>query len=218
MTPLEYHLSLPNTLECGAVFSSPHSGRDYPAAFLENSPLDEVAIRSSEDAFVDQLFHSAVDEGAPFISASAPRAYVDLNRNADELDPAVIEGVRLVGSNPRIASGLGVIPRVVSHGRVVVEGKISPAEAKHRLERFYYPYHQKLQALLQVSKAVHGKVLLIDCHSMPHDALANVSGRADQRPEIILGDRFGASCEGVLVGQIEAMFQGAGFRVARRAA
>ena len=59
MTPAEFHLHLPDTISCGAVFSSPHSGRDYPSAFLQNSVLDAVTIRSSEDAFVDQLFMSA---------------------------------------------------------------------------------------------------------------------------------------------------------------
>ncbi len=38
------------------IFSSPHSGRDYPAGLLRATALDEMAIRSSEDAFVDELF------------------------------------------------------------------------------------------------------------------------------------------------------------------
>ena len=106
MEPFSYHLHIPDTINCGAVFSSPHSGRDYPSIFLKNSALDAVAIRSSEDAFVDQLFMSAIENGAPLLRASAPRAYVDLNRSADEMDPAAVNGVKLVGSNPRISSGL----------------------------------------------------------------------------------------------------------------
>ena len=89
------------------VFASPHSGRDYPWTFLRSTVLDEHAIRSSEDAFVDQLFDCAPQFGASFIKAGAPRAFVDLNRACDELDPALIEGVRRKGHNPRIASGLG---------------------------------------------------------------------------------------------------------------
>ena len=215
MTPAEYHLHLPDTISCGAVFSSPHSGRDYPSAFLKNSSLDNVAIRSSEDAFVDQLFMSAIDFGAQLIAASAPRAYVDLNRSADELDPAVIEGIRSVGSNPRIASGLGVIPRVVSEGRAVLTGKISAQDAKTRLDRFYHPYHAQLRELLDTSRAAFGKVLLIDCHSMPREALTNVSGRYGRMPEIVLGDRFGSSCDSVYVDEIESALSDAGFRVAR---
>jgi N-formylglutamate amidohydrolase len=215
MTPAEYHLHLPDTISCGAVFSSPHSGRDYPSSFLKDSLLDAVTIRSSEDAFVDQLFMSAIDNGAPLLAASAPRAFVDLNRNADELDPAVVDGVHLVGSNPRISSGLGVIPRVVSEGRAVMQGKISVDDAKDRLDRFYHPYHAQLRELMDTSRAAFGKVLLIDCHSMPREALTNVSGRFGRMPEIVLGDRFGSSCEGAFVDEIEAALDDAGFRVAR---
>lgn len=215
MTPAKYHLHLPDTINCGAVFSSPHSGRDYPSAFLKNSVLDAVAIRSSEDAFVDQLFMSAVDFGAPLLAASAPRAYVDLNRSADELDPAVVDGVKMIGSNPRISSGLGVIPRVVSEGRVVMQGKISAKDAKDRLDRFYHPYHNQLRELLVTSRAAFGKVLLIDCHSMPREALTNVSGRFGRMPEIVLGDRFGSSCDSIFVDEIEEALTDAGFRVAR---
>lgn len=215
MAPSEYHLHLPDTIDCGAVFSSPHSGRDYPSAFLKSSVLDAVVIRSSEDAFVDQLFMSAVQNGAPLLAASAPRAYVDLNRSADELDPAVIDGVTIVGSNPRISSGLGVIPRVVSEGRAVMQGKISVQDAKTRLDRFYYPYHAQLRELLNTSRAAFGKVLLIDCHSMPREALTNVTGRFGRTPEIVLGDRFGSSCDSVFVDEIESALTNAGFRVAR---
>ena len=76
------------------VFASPHSGRDYPWSFLRSTVLDEMTVRSSEDAFVDQLFASAPYAGAPLLTAGAPRAYIDLNRSADELDPSLIEGVR----------------------------------------------------------------------------------------------------------------------------
>lgn len=215
MTPEPFLLSLPDTIDCGAVFSSPHSGRDYPAAFLNASPLDSVAIRSSEDAFVDHLFLKAVDYGAPLLMASAPRVYVDLNRGADELDPAVIEGVHMHGSNPRIASGLGVIPRVVAEGRMVMKGKLSIKEAKNRLDSFYHPYHRQLTDLLDTSSAAFGKVLLIDCHSMPHEALTNVSGRFGRMPDIVLGDRFGSSCEAGFVDEIESALIEQGFRVAR---
>ena len=90
------------------VFAAPHSGRHYAPEFLAQSVLDSHEIRASEDAFVDQLFAPAIEFGAPLLVANAPRAYVDLNRACDELDPAVIEGVKSLGVNARIASGLGL--------------------------------------------------------------------------------------------------------------
>ena len=90
----------PEVLTSCVVFASPHSGRDYPWSFLRHTLLDEHSIRSSEDAYVDRLFDCAPQYGASFLKAGAPRAFVDLNRAADELDPALIEGVRRMRAQP----------------------------------------------------------------------------------------------------------------------
>ncbi|MEP5728721.1 MAG: N-formylglutamate amidohydrolase [Sulfitobacter sp.] len=197
------------------VFASPHSGRDYPWTFLRASVLDEHAIRSSEDAFVDQLFDCAPHFGASFIKAGAPRAYVDLNRACDELDPALIEGVRRRGHNPRITSGLGVIPRVVANGRAIYRGKLSQSEAEKRIEHYWRPYHAQLQTLLDIAHQRHGQAVLIDCHSMPHEAMDGVARSGMKRPEIVLGDRFGAAASGDVVDRVESAFTNAGFITTR---
>ncbi len=210
-----YLLSMPNNRNTASVFASPHSGRDYPWNFIRSSQLDEKTIRSSEDAFVDRLFDMAPELGAPLISAAIPRAYVDLNRAADELDPALISGVRQKGHNPRISSGLGVIPRVVANGREIRQGKITMIEAARRLNEFYHPYHDKLHALLTEAHDEFGFSILLDCHSMPHDALAMTVPVLANRPEIVLGDRFGASCAPEIIENVEQAFRDAGLRVSR---
>ena len=215
MTTVAYHLYQPKRQTTAVVFSSPHSGRDYPQAFLDSSVLDERRLRSSEDAFVDDLFAAAVDNGAPLLAASAPRAYVDLNRSADDLDPAVVRGVAANRTNARVASGLGVIPRVVAEGRAIRSGKITYAEAVERLEAFYHPYHRQLRALISDCHAQFGSALLIDCHSMPSEALSNHVGSSATRPQVILGDRFGATCDKRYVDQIEGFFRQEGFSVMR---
>jgi N-formylglutamate deformylase len=197
------------------VFASPHSGRAYPAAFLRRAVLDEHEVRSSEDAFVDELFASATDHGAPMLLAQAPRAYLDLNRAPEELDPALIEGVRRIAHNPRIASGLGVIPRVVSNGRAIYHGKLTMDEAHQRIAQVWRPYHDTMQSLLDEAHAQFGEAILIDCHSMPHEALENVGPPGASRPDVVLGDRFGAAAASSVVEQVEAAFASAGFKVAR---
>ncbi|MCC1492139.1 N-formylglutamate amidohydrolase [Cognatishimia sp. F0-27] len=212
-----YHLLEPEHVTSRVVFASPHSGRDYPWRFLRRTVLDEETIRSSEDAYVDRLFDCAPQFGAPLLHAGAPRAYLDLNRAADELDPALIEGVRRGGHNPRVASGLGVVPRVVAGGRAIYRGKIARDEAEDRVARLWHPYHGKLQDLLDRARIQFGESILIDCHSMPHEAV-EASGRAGYRtPEIVIGDRFGASAQQDLVERVEAAFAAAGLRVARNA-
>lgn len=215
MTHEAYELYRPKTRNTSVVFASPHSGRDYPAAFLRRSVLDERQVRSSEDAFVDDLFRNAPDFGAPLLTAKAPRAFLDLNRAPEELDPALVEGVRRISHNPRVASGLGVIPRVVSNGRAIYRGKLTLQEAHSRISDYWRPYHDKLQTLLDESQRTFGEAILIDCHSMPHEALENVGPPGAPRPDIVLGDRFGAAAAGSVMERVEAAFASAGLRVAR---
>lgn len=209
------HISSPARRETSVVFSSPHSGRDYPESFLNQSVLGENAIRSSEDAFVDRLFESAPSYGAPLVCARVPRAFVDLNRSADELDPAVIEGVRQVGHNPRVASGLGLVPRVVANGQAIYRGKITRAEAEDRIERYWRPYHAALRQELDRAQAAFGQAILIDCHSMPHEAMDQVTRSGLVRAEVVLGDRFGAAAGEEVVDRVERAFRDAGLVVAR---
>lgn len=217
MPKVAYHLQEPDVLTSRVVFASPHSGCDYPETFLRKTLLDAHSIRSSEDAFIHDLFACAPQFGAPLLYAGAPRAYVDLNRSADELDPALIDGVRKMGHNPRVASGLGVVPRVVAGGRAIYRGKLTRAEAEARLERIWHPYHQKLQWLLDRAHLAFGESILVDCHSMPHEAIESAGRSGRMKPEIVIGDRFGASASTVIVERIESAFATAGFRVVRNA-
>ncbi|KIC36116.1 N-formylglutamate amidohydrolase [Leisingera sp. ANG-M7] len=205
----------PQKLASAVVFASPHSGAEYSDSFLAQSILGRKEIRSSEDAFVDQLFRAAPEFGAPLLRALKPRAYLDLNRSPDELDPAVIEGVQKRGQNPRVASGLGVIPRVVANGRSIYSGKLPLAEAERRIRTCWHPYHQALKGLLDQAHAQFGQAILVDCHSMPHEAVDAMAPRGAGKPEIVLGDRFGAAADGGVVDRIEAAFAAAGLRVAR---
>ncbi|MEE9428888.1 MAG: N-formylglutamate amidohydrolase [Paracoccaceae bacterium] len=212
-----YKLTLPRDRNTCIVFASPHSGRQYSAAFLSQTVLSEREIRSSEDAFVDVLFAAAPRFGAPLLAAQKPRAYLDLNRASDELDPALVQGVRKPSSNPRISSGLGVVPRVVANGKSIYSGKISRAEVEQRLDEIWQPYHDCLQALLRKNYELFGKSILIDCHSMPHEAISSMKHGRSGCPDVVLGDRFGASADPETVDYIEAALVDAGLSVVRNA-
>ncbi len=214
--PVPYDLIIPDPVTTAVVFASPHSGRAYSGAFRRRSVLKGNALRSSEDAYVDQLIAAAPEMGAPLLTARTPRAYVDLNRSMDELDSAVIEGVRRLAHNPRVSSGLGVIPRVVAQGQAIYSGKLSMVEAQTRLDRHWRPYHAALAELMREQTARFGKAILIDCHSMPHEAITTASARR-VAPQIVLGDRFGAAADEDFVDRLESAFVAEGLRVARNA-
>lgn len=215
MSETAFVIRRPPRRDTPVVVSSPHSGRDYPAALLAATRLDENAIRSSEDAFVDLLFGDAPALGAPLISARWPRAYVDLNRAHDELDPALIDGVSGRAHNPRVASGLGVVPRVVANGRAIYRGKLTRAEVEDRLQRVWHPYHGALRRLLDEAQGRFGQAILLDAHSMPHEAIDAHTRPGQRRPDVVLGDRFGAAAGREVMDRVEAAFAAAGLRVQR---
>jgi N-formylglutamate amidohydrolase len=196
------------------VVASPHSGSEYPTDFLAASRLDPLALRRSEDSFVDELFAAAAGLGAPLISARFPRAYVDVNREAYELDPAMfsdeLPGFVNAGS-PRVRMGLGTIARIVASGEEIYARKLRFAEARRRIERLYHPYHQALARLVEETESVFGGCLLVDCHSMPSAA---GSAQGQDGADIVLGDCYGASCASQIVEAATSFLAGRGFSVA----
>jgi N-formylglutamate amidohydrolase len=69
--------------------------------------------------------------------------------------------------------------------------------------------------LIDQSITDFGQAILIDCHSMPHEALENMGPPGAGRPDVVLGDRFGATASGAVMDQVEAAFIAAGLKVAR---
>lgn len=198
------------------VFTSPHSGRRYPDEMMAAAALDAQAIRRSEDAYVDDLIAAAPDLGAATLTARFARAYIDLNREPFELDPAMFADELPAfarSRSARVAAGLGAIARVVSEGQEIYHRKLTYAEAFARIEGAHRPYHAALRGLIAETEVRHGLVILIDWHSMPA-AAARGSGR--ERPcDIVLGDRFGTACAATLTNRVERELQGMGYRVGR---
>ena len=212
-----YRLMEPDRYTANVVFSSPHSGRDYPAELVRRSRLTRHGLRTSEDVLVDALFANVPEHGASLLAATAPRAWLDLNRAPDEIDPALVRGTRSRGLNQRVAAGLGVIPRVVSEGVEIYRGKISLEEAEARIRDVHVPYHATLESLMERARDAYGMAVLYDCHSMPSEALRAAPRVRGRCPEIVLGDRFGASASHSLMDQTQRAFERAGFVVARNA-
>ncbi|MEL6393143.1 MAG: N-formylglutamate amidohydrolase [Bacteroidota bacterium] len=79
------------------------------------------------------------------------------------------------------------------------------------------PYHDDLEALLLRARDRFGAALLFDCHSMPTEALRAAPRVMGATPEIVLGDRFGASAGRAFIAETKRAFERAGFTVARNA-
>ncbi|TKW66817.1 MAG: N-formylglutamate amidohydrolase [Paracoccus denitrificans] len=205
-----HELRIPANWASGVIVCSPHSGRDFPDWFLAETCLDIATLRSSEDAFIDDLIKPAFAAGAATLTARLPRSIVDLNRGASELDPDTVDCGRNRPTTPRALAGLGVIPRVVSGQRVIRNKTIPLAEAQRRIDTYWRPYHLALRDLIDRARSRFGWAVVIDMHSMPHDAVAHM---LPPHPEMVIGDRHGISCSAVLRDRICAAFRSSGFRL-----
>ncbi len=199
------------------IFNSPHSGTNYPVDLLAATRLDRISLRRSEDSFVDQLFEDAPHCGAPLLKALFPRAYLDVNREAFELDPLMFEDTLPDHVNTRslrVAAGFGTIARVVAEGMTIYREKLAFSEAERRVATLYHPYHAAISELLSSSLDQFGCAVLIDCHSMPSLGAPQIS--SDRRSaDIILGDRYGTSCAPLVSQTIEEVLRDQGYQVMR---
>jgi len=204
-----FSVARPGELKVPLVFNSPHSGRIYPSTFLAASKLDAHTLRRSEDAFVEELFGFVTNLGAPLLHAHFPRAYLDVNREPYELDPILFrDGLPHYANTQsvRVVGGLGTIARIVSESDEIYREPLAVSAALERINRLYTPYHETLAALLLEAKREFGLAVLIDCHSMPSNPVADQGGR----PDFVLGDRFGTSCSGELTRLAASQLQALG--------
>lgn len=180
------------------VWCSPHSGRVYPSQFIEMVRLDARTLRKSEDCYVDALVGGIPQHGAPLLAARFPRAYIDVNREPYELDPELFDGPLPDYANSqsaRVVGGLGTLARIVADGEEIYARKLTLSAAFDRIELLYKPFHAELARLLDITFREFGYTVLIDCHSMPSSLMSTHGG---PRPDIVLGDRFGAACHPAL--------------------
>jgi N-formylglutamate deformylase len=196
------------------VYDSPHSGRDYPDDFAPMVPVED--LYPYEDRLVDDLVADAPEAGIALIAAAFPRAYVDPNRAADDLDREVVgEG----WSEPLRPSfyaerGLGLIFRVGLDGRPIYERPLDAADVARRIERYWRPYHAALEAELRAAQARWGAAWHVSWHSMRPvgDALAPDPG--ETRPDFVVSDRDGTSADPAFTERVAAALRGLGRSVA----
>ena len=175
--------------------------------------MSPLSLRKSEDCFVDDLFAPVAAAGVPLIAARFPRAFLDVNREPYELDPELfLEPLPDFANTQsvRVAGGLGTIARIVADGEEIYRHKLPLASGIARVEQLYIPFHAALCDLIETTRSRFGYAILIDCHSMPSASMAPAGG---PRPDIVLGDRFGASADCKITRFLKDALGGLGYEV-----
>ena len=102
------------------LVSVPHSGRCYPDAVVSALRDPAQAMLRLEDRYIDVVARPvAAAAGASLMMADAPRAMIDLNRSADDIDWSMVRGEKPRGSALACQSSLTqwIGPRTAPHSR-----------------------------------------------------------------------------------------------------
>jgi N-formylglutamate deformylase len=204
----------PEVGELPLVFDSPHSGSSYPEDFRFSCPFP--VLRTTEDAFVDELYATAPGFGATLIAALFPRSYIDPNRAPDDLDPGLFDGgwpSQLFPSH-KTRAGLGLVRRLVRPGIPIYDGRLASADVLARIERCHIPYHRTLDEACNRLHRRFGVIWHVNCHSMPSPRSSAVRGkRHGLHPDFVLGDRDGTTCAREFTDFVAHTLRGCGYTV-----
>lgn len=195
------------------VFAVAHAGRRYPQAARAGLQASEATLRSLEDPLVDRLIEGAEALGASVIVCDVARAFVDVNRDPAERDPALLDNERGGRETPRTRAGLGVVPRLGGDAKLLHRARLSAQAVEDRIASVHGPYHAALTELMQAAREAFGVALLVDWHSMPSAAALTEARRSGMRPDVVIGDRHGQSAASDLGGVLRAALEGLGRRV-----
>ena len=190
--PASFHLlgaaAIPGqSAKSAVVVSCPHAGRYYPETLVTAGSVGIEALRDLEDFAVDRLLDGLSSTNIAGISSNIARAYLDVNRPEDALDPAMFdEPVSAAKQSRKVMAGYGLLPRLTG-ARSLIHDHLLPAdEIQQRIALAYRPYHSQLKQLLDNARQQHQRYLLVDCHSMP-----DVDHQNKCLPDVVLGDCHG---------------------------
>ncbi|MFN3629171.1 MAG: N-formylglutamate amidohydrolase [Casimicrobiaceae bacterium] len=212
---VEVHQPPPGVASIPLLFDSPHSGTWYPEDF--GYACDLSLLRQAEDTHVDDLYDFAPSLGATLICALFPRSYIDVNRRLADIDTSMIEGPwpDPVDVSPKTRSGIGLIWRLLDEYTPIYARKLTAGEVRTRIDTCYRPYWNALRRMAEHLVAQHGRLVHINCHSMPEEAgsLSWVP-RGTRFADIVLGDRDGTTCTPEFTALVAEAFRGEGLTVA----
>ncbi|MFL2930577.1 MAG: N-formylglutamate amidohydrolase [Candidatus Micropelagos sp.] len=198
------------------LITSPHSGHYYPRDFILKSKLDSQQLRLSEDMHIDALLADAPQAGAGLLSATYPRAYVDLNREPYELDASMFSDPLpdyVNKDSTRVLGGLGTIAKIVTERLEIYDRPLVFSEAEQRIEKIYFPFHTCLKQQIETARDFWGKAYLLDVHSMPSNAVRKYKGGKSGSVDFVLGNRHGRSCDADIYDVVYDFLTDAGYYV-----
>ncbi|WP_084462641.1 N-formylglutamate amidohydrolase [Oceanibaculum pacificum] len=196
------------------VFDIPRSGFTYPRDFQPDAQF--VDVQRGVSMYVEELYGGAPAAGANWLFAEFPNSYIDANRHQLDIDPKLIDGEWPEPLKPTRKSelGIGLIHSVCRTGDLpLYSSKLAVEDVQHRLDAYYWPYHNELSDILKRHRAAKGVAYHVSCHSM-----ASIGGHAtidhgSERSEFDIGDGNGKTCKPEFVELVVETLRGFGHQV-----
>ena len=212
-----FTLRLPEGEPLPLVCDSPHSGTMYPDDFGYAVPFE--LLRGGEDTDVHVLWQALPSVGATLLAAEFPRAYIDPNRDVDDLDPDLLDGPWSTPLKPseKTRLGIGLIWRDAGKNAMppIYARKLPVAEVQNRIATYHAPYHAAMREHIEAAHARFGAVWHLNLHSMPADSYEGL-GIQSEHPlaDFVLGDRDGTTAAPEFTAMVAEALRKRGFRVA----
>lgn len=178
------------------ILSMPHGGLALPERW-RTGLVDPAAATADADYWIDEAYAFARSLGVTIVRAALSRVVIDLNRPPD---------------------GASLYPGQATTGLVPIESfdgtplyhpgaQPGPAAIADRLREVHEPYHDALAAEIVRLRGLHGRVVLLDCHSIRSRVPRLFAG---ELPILNLGTNDGRSCARELERRLAALCAASG--------
>jgi N-formylglutamate deformylase len=212
-----FTLRLPEGEPVPLIGDSPHSGVMYPDDF--NYAVSFDMLRRGEDTDVHVLWQALPSVGATLLAAEFPRAYIDPNRDVEDIDPGMLAEPWPTPLSPseKTRLGIGLIWREVrKNGQwPIYSRKLPVAEIQNRIATYHAPYHAAMREQIEAAYARFGAVWHLNLHSMPADSYEGLQIQSDHPlADFVLGDRDGTTAAPEFTALVAEALKKRGFSVA----
>jgi N-formylglutamate deformylase len=212
-----FTLRLPEGDAVPLICDSPHSGVQYPDDFGHVVPFDQ--LRGAEDTDVHELWQALPSVGATLLAANFPRAYIDPNRDIDDIDPEMLAEPWPTPLRPseKTRLGIGLIWRDAGKSGKwpIYARKLPVAEVQRRIATYHAPYHAAMREQIEAAHARFGAVWHLNLHSMPADSYEGLQIESDHPlADFVLGDRDGSTAAPEFTALVAEALRRRGFSVA----
>ena len=154
------------------ILHIPHSSDKIPdrkGYVVDKKILDKEIIKLT-DWYTDDLFF--FEDSIP-VKADFSRIFCDTERFSDDSQEVMAE------------YGMGVLYEKGDDGSVI--RVVNERLREEILNRYYWPHHEKLNQAVDSQLKLHGKALIVDCHSFPSKPLFRDLDQNSDRPDFNIG-------------------------------